>query len=300
MNFLRLRYLAYLISGILIIGSYTAFFTTGFNYGIDFTGGVLIQVKFNKTVDVEEIRKALSMEKLGTLTIQRIGNTKDNIFIIKSKVKKHANATIELIKKDLLNSFGEDAVDLPFQRSEMVGPAIGKDLRNLAYLLIFISLLAILLYISLRFQFKFAVASIVALVHDVSITLGTFSVLHKEINIPIVAAVLTIIGYSLNDTIVVFDRIRENLKFIKQDSIETIINRSIKTTLSRTVITSITTLLTVLALYFLGGTVIHDFAFAFLIGVVIGTYSSIFVASPVVYEWWIASEKRHHHIKSKK
>ncbi len=300
MNFLKLRYITYLISGALLIVSYTSFFTNGFNYGIDFTGGVLIQVKFNKSVNVEDIRKSLANEKLGTLTIQRIGSIKDNLFIIKSKIKKHANETIDLIKTDLIKYFGSENVEQPFQRSEMVGPAIGKDLRNLAYLLILISLIAILFYISLRFQFKFAVASIVALVHDVSITLGTFSMLHKEINIPIVAAVLTIIGYSLNDTIVVFDRIRENLKFVKQDGIENIINRSINSTLSRTVITSLTTLLTVLTLYFLGGTVIHDFAFAFLIGVIVGTYSSIFVASPVVYEWWIASEKKHLRKKSKK
>ncbi len=294
MNFLKLRYLAYVISGSLLLMSYISFFTNGFNYGIDFTGGVLIQVKFNKKVNVKDIRKALKGEKLGTLTIQRIGRENENLFIIKSKIEKKANETINIIRNDLISYFGKDNIQLPFQRSEMVGPTIGADLRKLAYWLIFISLIAILIYISFRFQFKFAMASIVALVHDVSITLGFFSILHKEINIPIVAAVLTIIGYSLNDTIVVFDRIRENLKLMRKEKIETIINVSIRSTLNRTVITSLTTLLTVLSLYFFGGTVIHDFAFAFLIGVIIGTYSSIFVASPIIYEWWMYADKKHH------
>ncbi|MBU1075971.1 MAG: protein translocase subunit SecF [Spirochaetes bacterium] len=294
MNFMKFRKVTYILSLTVFIFSLTSiFFLKGFNFGIDFTGGVLIQVKFYKTVSENQIRDALSSENTGNIVIQRIGQPKENIFIIKSKIISENTETLNWIQENLITHFEKDSIQLPFQKSELVGPAIGKDLRNLAYLLIVISLIAILIYISVRFQFKFAIAAIVALVHDVIFTLGIFSFFEKEINIPIVAAVLTIIGYSLNDTIVVFDRIRENMKIMHGQAFDTIINISIKTTLNRTIITSLTTLLAVLSLYLWGGTVIHDFAFAFLIGILVGTYSSIFVASPVLYDWWkIGSKNR--------
>jgi len=291
---MKFRKVTYILSLTVFIFSLTSiFFLKGFNFGIDFTGGVLIQVKFYKTVSENQIRDALSSENTGNIVIQRIGQPKENIFIIKSKIISENTETLNWIQENLITHFEKDSIQLPFQKSELVGPAIGKDLRNLAYLLIVISLIAILIYISVRFQFKFAIAAIVALVHDVIFTLGIFSFFEKEINIPIVAAVLTIIGYSLNDTIVVFDRIRENMKIMHGQAFDTIINISIKTTLNRTIITSLTTLLAVLSLYLWGGTVIHDFAFAFLIGILVGTYSSIFVASPVLYDWWkIGSKNR--------
>ena len=317
MDFMKFRKITYIFSLLLLVTSLSYIFVIkGFYFGIDFTGGILIQVKFNKSISEKEIRGALEVKEFGHIIIQRIGQINENLFIIKSKQNiyesdlntdfngnTNANtntiasaitntnnmknvSTIEKIQNNLIEKLGAENVELPFQRSELVGPAIGKDLRNLAFLLVIISLIANLIYISIRFQFKFAVAAIIALVHDVLITAGVFSFLGKEINIPIIAAILTIIGYSLNDTIVVFDRIRENLKLLHGQSYANIINSSIRTTLNRTIITSITTLLAVMSLYFWGGTVIHDFAFAFIIGIIAGTYSSIFVASPILYEWW--------------
>jgi len=313
MDFMKFRKMTYFISLFLIVASAAyMLFINGFDYGIDFTGGIHIQVKFYKDITENDIRDALASEEYGNIAIQRIGKKLENLFIIKSKLKKEdlienqalttntnrgmmvatntnniKKTTIaEKIQQDLIARFGEENIQLPFQKSDEVGPRIGKDLRNTAFILIIISLLAILVYVSIRFQFRFAVASIIALVHDVTITLGVFSFLQKEINIPIIAAVLTIFGYSLNDTIVVFDRIRENLKLMHGQSYAKIINSSIRTTLNRTIITSITTLLAVVSLYIWGGPIIHDFAFAFLIGIIAGTYSSIFVASPVLYEWW--------------
>jgi len=203
-----------------------------------------------------------------------------------------AEIITEKIRESLLASFGKEKIILPFRKVDTVGPKIGEELRSLAYWLTFLSLLAILIYISIRFQFKFAVASIIALIHDVSITLGVFSYFEKEINIPIIAAVLFIIGYSLNDTIVVFDRIRENLKIMHGKSYWDIINVSISKTLNRTIITSLTTLLAALALFIWGPAVIHDFSFLFIIGIVSGTYSSIFVASPILFDWWRIEESR--------
>ena len=317
MDFMKFRKITYIFSLLLLVTSLSYIFVIkGFYFGIDFTGGILIQVKFSKSISEKEIRGALTVGEFGHIIIQRIGQINENLFIIKSKQNiyesdlntdsngnTNANtntiasaitntnnmknvSTIEKIQNNLIEKLGAENVELPFQRSELVGPAIGKDLRNLAFLLVIISLIANLIYISIRFQFKFAVAAIIALVHDVLITAGVFSFLGKEINIPIIAAILTIIGYSLNDTIVVFDRIRENLKLLHGQSYANIINSSIRTTLNRTIITSITTLLAVMSLYVWGGTVIHDFAFAFIIGIIAGTYSSIFVASPILYEWW--------------
>lgn len=286
MNFMSFRKITYIFSLVIFTFSLTSiFFVKGFNYGIDFTGGILIQVKFLKNVSENDIRDALKSDTMGNIIIQRIGQPHENLFIIKSKIKEKHDITKTWITEKLIEHFEKNNIEFPFQRSELVGPAIGEDLRRLASLLIGISLIAILIYISIRFQFKFAIAAIVALIHDVVITLGVFSFFEKEINIPFVAAILTIIGYSLNDTIVVFDRIRENLKVLHSQPMDVIINQSIRTTLNRTIITSVTTLLAVLSLYIWGGTVIHDFAYAFLIGILAGTYSSIFVASPVLYDW---------------
>ncbi len=298
MRFIKIRKIAYLISSSLIlVGLYSMIVKNGFNYGIDFTGGILVQVKFKEKIDASKLRNALSTVELGNMVIQNIGKVEDSSFIIKTKAHSVPAKTIKLIEDKIVSTFGKEKVNLPFERSETVGPAIGKDLRNLAYWLILVSLIGILIYVSIRFKFNFAVASIVALVHDVIITAGVLSILHKEINIPIIAAILTIIGYSLNDTIVVFDRIRENLKLLRDKSLETIIDSSITTTLSRTVITSGTTLLAVISLYMFGGTVIHDFSFTMLIGITVGTYSSIFVASPLYYEWEMSIAKKHGHKK---
>ncbi len=183
----------------------------------------------------------------------------------------------------LEKSYGEGKVDI--RRTEMVGPQVGKDLREKGLLAILYAMIGILVYVTWRFEFRFALGSIVALIHDVLITLGAFAITHKEIDLPIIAAFLAIIGYSLNDTIIVYDRIRENMGKHSRDSFPAIINRSINETLSRTILTSGTTLLVVFALFIFGGGVIHNFAFALLVGIVVGTYSSIYVASPVLLFW---------------
>ncbi len=292
MNFIGLRKYGYIISGILIFVSlYSIIIWKGFQFGIDFTGGVLIQVKFNKSVEVKQIRNALEKKGFTGLIIQRVGLKEENQFIIKSKPVKEYNQLIKDIEKALVDNFGKENIQLPFQRTEVVGPTIGKDLRKQAYKLIVIALILILLYIAYRFQFRFSIGAIIALIHDVTITLGSFSFLEKEINIPIIAAILTIIGYSLNDTIVVYNRIRENLQIMRKEPMDKIINTSISQTLARTLITSITTLLTAVSLFVFGGPIIHDFAFAFIIGIIVGTYSSIFVASPIVYDLWMKKMK---------
>ena len=314
MNFMKFRKVTYIFSIFLLSASLASiFFIKKFNYGIDFTGGLEIQVKFNKHVNENDIREALTSGEFGNIVIQRAGQVYENMFIIKTRkavesisteadintniitnvVKATASNTniavsptvVDRIENNLINKFGKEAIQLPFQKVDDVGPKIGEELKGLAVKLIIASLIAILIYITIRFQFKFAVAAIIALLHDVIITLGIFSYMEKEINIPIIAAVLFIIGYSLNDTIVVFDRIRENLKTMHGQAFETIINQSIRTTLNRTIITSVTTLMAAGSLFFLGGAVIHDFAFAFIIGIIAGTYSSIFVASPILFQW---------------
>ncbi len=302
MNFMKFRKVTYMISLFLLSASLVSmFFIKKFNFGIDFTGGLEIQVKFNEHVSESGIRDALTVEEFGSIVVQRAGQVRDSLFIIKARKKADSTSantnamartnaaalsTVDLIEKRLVEKFGNERMQLPFQKVDDVGPRIGDELKNLSYKLIIISLIAILVYVTIRFQFKFAVASIIALVHDVTITLGVFSYLEKEINIPIIAAVLFIIGYSLNDTIVVFDRIRENIKIMHGQAFENIINSSIMTTMNRTIITSVTTLLAAVSLYVWGGAVIHDFALAFIIGIIAGTYSSIFVASPVLFECW--------------
>ena len=259
----------------------------GPRYGIDFAGGTLIQVKFNQPVATDEIRNALGKDVVtGQVVVQSFGG--DNEYIIQTEQSAEGlKGLTTAVMGALKTALGEDAVEL--QRDEMVGPKVGKDLREKGQLAILISLGAILAYIWLRFELRFGLGAVAALFHDVLITIGVFSIFNKQFDLTTVAALLTIVGYSLNDTIVVYDRIRENMKKTggKGDLVP-IVNRSINETLSRTILTSGTTLLVVLALFFLGGGVIHDFAFALLVGIVVGTYSSIYVASPVVVlldEW---------------
>ncbi len=291
MKFIKYRYVGYIFSGILMLIFFISFFTKGFNFGIDFTGGVLVQVKFKKPVEIQILRQALKTENLSDAIIQRIGRPIENRYIIKTKLREENIDVSELIKQNLIKAIGEENINLPFESSEEVGPAIGKDLRNTAYVLIFISLIAILLYVSFRFKLKYAVGGILALAHDVIVVLGAFSLTNREVDIPIVAAVLTIIGYSINDTIVIYDRIRENLKIKRDLSFDRLIDVSIMETLSRTIITSLTVFVTILALFIWGGAVIHNFAFAFLIGTISGTYSTIFIASPFVYDWEMSALK---------
>ena len=281
---------AMIISGIVIlIGLGSIVISGGLKYGIDFAGGTLVQLQFKSPPDIEVIRDGLKTIGLGESTIQEFGSKKD-ILIRVERSEEKLEAVGAMVKRSLSGKFHSD--DIIVERVEMVGPKVGRDLREKALLSILYAIIGIVIYISWRFEFQYAIAAIIALIHDVLVTMGAFSVLDKEFTLVIVAAFLTIIGYSLNDTIVVFDRIRENLRRKGKLSLSEIINSSINQTLSRTLLTSGTTLLVVLALFFFGGEIIHDFSFALLVGVFVGTYSSIFIASVFLVYW--ASRKTAH------
>jgi preprotein translocase subunit SecF len=254
----------------------------GLTFGIDFSGGTLIQLKFKTAPDINDIRAGLKTIGLGESTIQEFGS-KNDILIRGQRSEEKLEAVGAQVKNSLKDKFNLD--DITVERVEMVGPKVGQDLREKALLSIIYAIIGIIIYISWRFEFQYAIAAIIALIHDVLVTMGAFSIADKEFTLVIVAAFLTIIGYSLNDTIVIFDRIRENLRRRGKIPLLELINTSINQTLSRTLLTSGTTLLVVMALFFLGGAIIHDFSFALLVGIFIGTYSSIFVASVFLVYW---------------
>jgi preprotein translocase subunit SecF len=277
-DFLGKRKIAGIVSCVLILIGLVVFGVKGKNnFGIDFTGGLVQQIEFENTVSINNLRKALVGVGLQKSSIQQVSEN-DNMFIIKTAY----NA-----KTQLVTALNQNFKDNSFKvlREEMVGPVVGKDLSKQGILAIIFSLLGILLYISWRFEFRFAIGAVSALFHDVLITIGILSICNKEITLQILAALLTIVGYSLNDTIVVFDRIREVLKISKKHDIEKVVNNSVNQTLSRTLLTSLTTFFVVFFLFMFGGEVIHDFAFALMVGIIVGTYSSIFIASPVVVIW---------------
>lgn len=283
-NFVDKRRVAVVLSAVLIlIGMASLVIKGGPNYGIDFAGGMLVQVKFEQQTSAEKIKQSLADHDFGNLLVQQFGDEANEYLIRTQTTSGELESLSGLISRDLEETFGEGKVDV--RRAEMVGPQVGKDLREKGLLAILYAMVGILIYVTWRFEFRFAVGAITALIHDVLITLGVFSIFGKEIDLPIIAAFLAIIGYSLNDTIIVYDRIRENMAKHSREGSAAVINRSINETLSRTILTSGTTLLVVLALFIFGGGVIHNFAFALLVGIIVGTYSSIFVASPVLIFW---------------
>ncbi len=271
------------ISGLVIlIGLGSVALSGGLKYGIDFAGGTLIQLQFKTPPDIEVIRDGLKTIALGESTIQEFGSKRDILIRIQRSEEK-----LEAVGSKVRNSLGGkfNKEDITIERVEMVGPKVGRDLREKALLSILYAIIGIVIYISWRFELQYAIAAIIALAHDVLVTLGAFSILDKEFTLVIVAAFLAIIGYSLNDTIVVFDRIRENLRRRGKNTLVQTINASINQTLSRTLLTSGTTLMVVMALFFFGGEIIHDFSFALLVGILVGTYSSIFIASVFLVYW---------------
>tara|TARA_Y100001970_G_scaffold241008_1_gene304221 strand:+ start:533 stop:1426 length:894 start_codon:yes stop_codon:yes gene_type:complete len=248
----------------------------GLNYGIDFKGGTLFEIQTNKNISTLNIRDTLKNLQLGDVNVKNFGD-KGN-FLIKVE-QTNNNETIPLIKKYLLENLSDE---INFRRVEKVGPKVSSELLKSGVISICLALFAMLFYIWIRFEWQFSLGSIIALFHDVVITLGIFSLLSIEINLSIVAAVLTIVGYSMNDTVVIYDRIRENLSKYNRINITEISDISINETLSRTLITSVTTLLALFSIFFLGGEILKGFSFAMIVGVFIGTYSSIFIASPVL------------------
>ena len=277
-NFVSQFKKANIISIILFILSIILVFFKGLNYGIDFKGGTLIELRTEKSIKASSIRDTLSSMNLGDVNVKKFG--KDGDYLIKVEQKEsNNNELIPEIKKKLINNLN---AEIDFRRVENVGPKVSAELLESSIIAISLALAAMLFYIWIRFEWQFSVGSIIALFHDVVITLGIFSLLSLEINLSIIAAVLTIVGYSMNDTVVIYDRIRENLFKYTKISISDIANLSINETLARTIITSVTTLLALVSIYTLGGEILRGFSFAMILGVIIGTYSSIFVASPIL------------------
>ncbi len=267
-----------ILSGILIILSLILLIFKGLNYGVDFKGGTLIELRTNSSsVNISNIRDSFNQMNLGDVSVKNFGNEKDYIIKFEKQNSNDPNF-IEEIKNKLSNSIGE----VDFRRVENVGPKVSSELLKSGIIAIALSLAAMLLYIWIRFEWQFSLGAIVALFHDVIITLGIFSLFSLEINLSIVAAVLTIVGYSMNDTVVIFDRVRENLRKSADIKIFELTNISINETLSRTIITSITTLLALLSIYFFGGEILKGFSLAMILGVIFGTYSSIYIANPIL------------------
>ncbi|MCP4694877.1 MAG: protein translocase subunit SecF [Desulfobacterales bacterium] len=327
LDFIGKRKIAFCLSAIMILISIGSLvLRNGPKYGIDFAGGSLVQVQFSDQVDLDAVKAGLSEMALGNPSVQSFGEAEDHEYLIRTDGAAAADENFaNNIESALTASTGKKA---EMRRLEMVGPQVGKDLREKALLAMFYALLFITIYISGRFELKwmlsgvmagalmaavyflnlfqvsipflmtgalvitlilfrllglrYAMGAITALIHDITITVGLFSIFDKEFTLPIIAALLTIIGYSLNDTIIVFDRIRENLRKLHKNPMDFIVNKSINETLSRTILTSLTTLIVLVCLFVLGGGIIHDFAFALIVGVLVGTYSSVFVASPIL------------------
>ncbi|MBO6488291.1 MAG: protein translocase subunit SecF [Pelagibacteraceae bacterium] len=278
-NFVGNFKISNLSSLFLVLVSLILIFFKGLNFGIDFKGGTLIELRVDsKIVGIADIRSSFSNINLGDLNVKQFG--KEGDYLIKFEKKNFDDKNnIKTIKENVKNKL---QTDVNFRRVENVGPKVSAELLNSGLLAIALALGAMLFYIWVRFEWQFSVGSILAIFHDVLITIGLFSFLSLEINLSIVAAVLTIVGYSMNDTVVIYDRIRENLSKFSSSKIEEITNTSINETLSRTIITSLTTLLALISIFVLGGEILRGFALAMIIGVIIGTYSSIFVASPIL------------------
>ena len=274
-DFLRFKYIALLFSLTLLVITLISLFLNGLNLGIDFKGGILVEFRSieNKTVNISDFRKNAKSLELGEVSVQEFGKNTDVLL----RVQKQEGGNKEQVKAlNKIKNFFKD--DFTIRRTEFVGPVVGEELKEAGITAVLLSLFLILIYIWFRFEWQFSIAAIFALSHDVLTTIGLFSLLDLEFNLAIVAALLTTAGYSINDTVVVFDRVRENLRRYKSQKNIVIYNRSINETLSRTLITSLTTLLALFVIYFFGGAVLKDFALAMIWGVFIGTYSSIFIA----------------------
>ena len=281
-DFVGKRKFAMIFSAVLLVLSIASISFQGLKFGIDFTGGTLIELGYEKTADLEDIRLKLSEGDFKGTNVQYFGS--DTEVLIQLEPQEVSSAKLS---SSIIRMLG-DGIDV--RRVEFVGPKVGEELTNDGGLAMLYALIGILIYVAFRFEYRFSLGSIAALVHDVIITLGIFSILQIEFDLTVLAAILAVIGYSLNDTIVVFDRIRENFLSSRQVEAEPIINEALNQTLSRTLMTSLTTLLVLLALFYLGGEVIHSFAGALLIGVIIGTYSSIYVASSMILALGISKE----------
>lgn len=276
-DFLGQRRIAAMVSGGLMVICLLSILFRGFNFGLDFTGGTVIELGYEQPVEVTEITATLANEGIIDATVQYFGSNRDILIRIAPQEGEEASAKLSDRIFQLLSANAETAIEL--RRVEFVGPQVGEELREQGGLAVLFALIGILIYVALRFEWRFAVGAVAALMHDVLFTLGMFSIFYIPFDLTVLAAVLAVIGYSLNDTIVIFDRIRENFRKMRKGTVIEISNRSVNQTLSRTIITSGTTLLVLLALYFLGGEAIAGFSLALIIGVLVGTYSTIYIAT---------------------
>lgn len=287
LNFVGQRKLAARASIVAMLIAIAAIAINGLNFGIDFTGGTLVEVGYDDAADIESVRQTMASNGFPEAVVQHFGSTTDVLVRIAPREGINKAELSSQLEEILERAHGKE---LEMRRVEFVGPQVGEELREDGGLAMLIALAGILIYVSLRFEWRFAVGSVAALVHDVVLTVGIFALLGLEFDLTVLAAVLAVIGYSLNDTIVVFDRIRENFRKIRKGTPDHVTNRSLNQTLSRTLMTSVTTLLVLIALFFLGGELIHGFATALIIGVIVGTYSSIYVASSAVLALGIRRE----------
>ncbi len=285
-NFMRLRVPALVLSTILILGSIASLAINSLNWGLDFTGGTLIQVGYEQPADLEAIRKQLADAEFGDAIVQNYGSSQEVLIRIAPREGIKASA----IGDQVVVALRADGTQVEKQRIEFVGPNVGEELSEQGGLAMLVALICILVYVAMRFEWRFALGSVAALIHDVILTLGLFSIFQLEVDLTVLAAVLAVIGYSLNDTIVVSDRIRENFRKIRKATPEEVVNESLTQTLNRTIVTSLTTILVLLVLFFKGGALIHGFATALLFGVIIGTYSSIYIASSVALALGVSKE----------
>lgn len=276
-DFLGRRKIAWIISIILLLASIVSLSMRGLNFGIDFTGGTIVEVGYSQNVELALVREALATAQFDDAIVQHFGTAKDVLIRLPASESVKASEISNQVLRAL-----ENTGELSMRRVEFVGPQVGDELRDDGGLAVLYALVAILIYVMLRFEFRFSLGAVAALVHDVLLTVGFFSITQAPFDLTVLAAVLAVIGYSLNDTIVVFDRIRENFRKMRKATPIEVINDSINQTLSRTIMTSLTTLFVLLALFFVGGEVIHSFALALLVGVLIGTYSSIYIASSLL------------------
>ncbi len=282
--FTRYRKIAVILSTAVNMAVLIALFVKGPNLGVDFAGGTVVQLKFQQKVAIPDIRRALETVGLGTAVIQDFGEQGSNEYLVRlDKTSGEIGAMSEQIKKALSDQFG--ARNFELRRIESVGPKVGEDLRFRGVMSVLAATVMMGVYIWLRFELRFGVGAVIALTHDILVTVGALLLANYEFDLTIVAALLTVVGYSVNDTVIVCDRIRENMRKIKRENLESIINTSINETLSRTIITTSTAIMVLVALFFLGGAVIRPFAFALLVGFFSGVYSTIFIASPVILLW---------------
>ncbi len=280
--FMKYRMTFLVVSIVCMVISLGFFFVKGLNLGVDFTGGLVLQVNFEKPVDVAQVRGALSKIGYGNATIQAFDST---------DVLLRFQAPDDTVRRQVLQALKTDIGAYKIMRVDKIGPVVGRELRAQAAYSLILALAGILLYMAFRFRFRFGAVGVASLLHDVIIMLGVYSITGKEVSVTFIAAILTVAGYSLNDSIVVLDRIRENWASAKTRGMVDLVDNSINQTLSRTINTSLTTLLPVIAMYLFGGEVISNFAFAFLVGIGVGTYSSIYIASSMLVEWYQRSPK---------